>query len=49
MHYIYFWVDDIYSPVRQDDRLSACHIDITEHGRKEVVVLKMIIESQKKT
>ncbi|MGG2141013.1 IS256 family transposase [Symbiopectobacterium sp. RP] len=39
--YVYFWADGIYSHVRQDDRLCLLVIiGVTEHGRKELVVVE---------
>ncbi|MGP1924110.1 MAG: hypothetical protein ACTS73_04150 [Arsenophonus sp. NEOnobi-MAG3] len=42
--------DAIYSPVRQDDRLCMLVIIcITKHVGKQLVAVKMLIESQKRT
>lgn len=40
-HYVYWWVDGIYSNVRLDDRLCLLVIvGVTEHGRKELVAVE---------
>ncbi|MGP1923649.1 MAG: hypothetical protein ACTS73_01475 [Arsenophonus sp. NEOnobi-MAG3] len=50
MCYVYFLVDSIYNPIRQDDTLLlAGIIGITEDRRKRQLPQKMLIESQKQT
>ena len=40
-HYVYLWVDGIYSNVRLDDRLCLLVVmGVTEHGRKELVAVE---------
>lgn len=39
--YVYWWADGVYSNVRMDDRLCLLVIiGVTEHGRKELVVVE---------